>query len=89
MFLTFTFQARYTFQVPLCALFIKLREAASVSETDLPPYDWITQKSKDNTSFLNWNGVIDLQVKVLLYVRSFILEGNFKLLAEVLYKLLS
>ena len=69
-------RARYTLQITLCALFIKLSEAASVSETDLLPYDWLTQKSKDNTSFMYWKCVIDLQIKVLLYVRS-IREGNF------------
>ena len=61
---------------------------ASVSETDLSPYDWLTQKSKDNTVFLYWKCVIDLQIKVLLYVLS-IREGNFKLQVEVLYTLLS
>ena len=61
---------------------------ASVSETDLSPRDWLTQKSKDNTVFLYWKCVIDLQIKVLLYVLS-IREGNFKLQVEVLYTLLS
>ena len=61
--------AWYTFQITLCVLFVKFGEAASVSETNLPPYDWLTQKSKDNT-FLYWKCVIDLQIKVLLYVRS-------------------
>ena len=58
-------RARYTFQVTLCALFIKLREAAYVSETDLSQCDWLTQKPKDNTSFLYWKCVTDLQIKVL------------------------
>ena len=66
---------------------MKFREAASVSETDLPPYDWLTQKSKDNTLFLYWKCVIDLPVKVLLYVHS-ICESNFKLHVKVSYKLL-
>ena len=54
----------------------------------MSPYDWLTQKSKDNTLLLYWKCVIDLQIKVLLYVRS-IREGNFKLHVEVLHKLLS
>ena len=62
-------RARYTSQITLCALYIKLREAVSVSETDLPPYDWLTKKSKNNTVFLYWKCVIDLQLKVL-YVLS-------------------
>ena len=44
-------------------------------------------KLKNNTSFLYWKCVINLQIKVL-YVRS-IREGKFKLHVEVLYKLLS
>ena len=81
-------RARYKLQITLCALFIKLREVASVSETDLSPYNWLTQKSKNNSSFLYWKYVIDLEIKVLLYVLS-IRAGNFKLHVEVPYKLLS
>ena len=88
VYLTFTFQARDILQVTLWALFMKFREAASVSETDLPPYDWLTQKSKDNISFLYWKCVIDLPVKALSYVNS-IRESNFKLHVKVSYKLLS
>ena len=58
------------------------------NKIDLLPYDWLTQKSKDSTVFVYWKCVIDLQIKVLLYVYS-IREGNFKLHVEVLYKLLS
>ena len=43
------------------------------------------KKSKDNMSFLYWKCIIDLEIKVLLYVCS-ICEGNFKLHVEVLYK---
>ena len=71
-------RARYTLQITLCALCVRLREAASISEADLSPYDWLTQKSKDNTVFLYWKCVIDFQIKVLLYALSF-REGNFKL----------
>ena len=75
-------RARYILQSTLYTLFIKLREAASASKADLSSFDWLTQKSKDNASFLHWKGVINL---VLLYVR-FICEVNFKLNVEVLYK---
>ena len=82
-------RAKYTLQITLCALFIKFHEAASVSETDFSPYDWLTQKSKNNSLLLLfWKCVINLQMKVLLYVRS-IREGNFKLPVKVLCKLLS
>ena len=39
-------RARHTSQVTLCTLFIQLREAASVSETDLSPFP--TSLSKGN-----------------------------------------
>ena len=75
-------RARYTLQITLCSLFNQLREAMPNSLTDLSPYDWLSQKSKDSTSFLYWKCLIDLQVLILLYVRS-IREGNFKLHVEV------
>ena len=68
-------RARYILQSTLCTLFIKLHEATSVSKADLSLFDWLTQKSKDNTSFLHWKWVTNL---VLLYVR-FICEVSFKL----------
>ena len=80
-------RARYTLQITLCSTFNQLREAMPNNLTDLSPYDWLSQKSKDSTSFLYWNCVVDLQVPILLYVRS-IREGNFKLHVEVLLKLL-
>ena len=61
--------------------FYQTCKAASVSEANLSSYDWLTQKSGDNTSFLYWKCGIDLQIKVLLYVRS-ICEGNFKLMLK-------
>ena len=80
-------RARHTLEITLCALFIELREVASVSATDFSPYDWPTQKSNNDTSFLYWKCIIDLEIKIF-YVCS-ICEGNFKLHVEVLYKLLS
>ena len=80
-------RARYALQITFCSLFNQLHEAMPNSLTDLSPYNWLSQKSKDSTSFLYWKCVIDLQVLILLYVRS-IREGNFKLHVEVLFKLL-
>ena len=80
-------RARYTLQITLCSLFNQLRDAMPNNLTDLSPYDWLSQKSKDSTSFLYWKCVIDLQVLILLHVHS-IREGNFKLHVKVLFKLL-
>ena len=76
-------RARYSLEITLCAIFIKLCEATSVSEADLLSYDWLTEKPKDNTSFLCWECVTDLQIKVLMYIRS-ICEANLKLHVKVL-----
>ena len=78
-----TKRARHTLQITLCSLFNQLREAMSNNLTDLSPYYWPSQKSKDSTSSLYWKCTIDLQVMILLYVRS-IQEGNFKLHVKVL-----
>ena len=80
-------RAKYPLQITLCSLFNQLRAAMPNNLTDLSPYDWLSQKSKDSSSFLYWKCVIDLQVLILLYVRS-IREGNFKLHVKVLFKLL-
>ena len=62
-------RVRFTLQITLRVLVIKLREAASVSEADLSSYDWLTQKSNDNPSFSYWKCVIDLPiVKLVFYI---------------------
>ena len=81
-------RARYTLQIILCSLFQQLREAMSATNTDLTPYNWLTQKSKESTSCMYWKNVIDVQILILVYIRS-IREGNFKLHVEVLYRLLA
>ena len=80
-------RARYTLQITLCAMFKLLRDTFP-ENCDLSPYDWLTQKSTESTSFLYWKMFIDLEVLIHIYVRS-IREGNFKLHVEVLYLLLS
>ena len=44
-------RARCTLQITLCSLFNQLREAMSNNLTDLSPYDCLSQKSNDSTSF--------------------------------------
>ena len=81
-------RARYTLQITLCSLFCLLRNAMSNDPTNVSLYDWLTFKLKESTSFLYWKYVIDLEILILVYVRS-IREGNFRLHVEVLYKLLT
>ena len=81
-------RARYTLQITLCSLFKLLRDAMPDDIRELSPYDWLSQRSKESTSFLYWKLVIELEMLILMYVRS-LREGNFKLHLEVLYLLLS
>ena len=81
-------RARYTLQITWCSLFKLLRDAMPADAAELSPYDWLSQKSMESTSFLYWKLVIDLEMLILKYVRS-IREGNFKLHVEMLYLLLS
>ena len=53
-------RATYTLQITLCSLFNQLHEAMANNLTDFSQYDWLSQKSKDRTSFLYWKCVIDL-----------------------------
>ena len=80
-------RARYTLQITLCSMF-KLLSDAIPENCELSPYDWLTKKSTESTSFLYWKLVIDLEILILMYVRS-IREGNFKLHVEILYLMLS
>ena len=81
-------RARYTLQITLCSLFKLLDEARSDTPTDMSPYNWLEQKSNVSTSCLHWKLVIDLELLILMYIRS-IREGDFKLHIGVLYLLLS
>ena len=81
-------RARYTLHITLCSLFKVLDEAMPDTPTDMSPYNWLEQKSNASSSCLYWKLVIDLELLILMYIRS-IREGDFKLHIEVLYLLLS
>ena len=81
-------RARYTLHITLCSLFKLLDEAMPDTPTDMSPYNWLEQKSNASSSCLYWKLVIDLELIILMYIRS-IREGDFKLHIEVLYLLLS
>ena len=63
-------RARYTLQITLCSLFKLLRDAMPDDIRDLSPYDWLSKRSKESTSFLYWKLVIYLEVLILIYVCS-------------------
>ena len=80
-------RARYTVQITLCALFAKYEEAPGESVTNMSAYDWLCSKSTENVVSYYWKMVMELEMHILIYVRS-IREGNFKIYVEVLRKLL-
>ena len=64
-----------------------LEDAAAESMTELSAYDWLCQKCAESEVYMYWKMVIELEMHILIYVRS-IREGNFKLHVETLRKLL-
>lgn len=80
-------RARYALQLSLCSLFTNLEEAAGESMTDMSAYDWLCEKSVENEVYRFWKMVMELEMYILIYIRS-IREGNYKLYVETLRKLL-
>ena len=80
-------RARYALQLSLCALFTMLEDAAGENLTSMSAYEWLCQKSTESEVFLYWKMVMELEISILVYVRS-IREGNFQLHIETLRKLL-
>ena len=80
-------RARYCIQVTVSALYRKLKDACDIDGTTLPPYEWLSLKSKKSKSLFFWNMVLDFQLNILIFVRS-MREGDFKLYVEILRKLI-
>ena len=62
-------------------------EDAGENLSEILAYEWLCKKSEDNEVNLYWKMVMELQIGILIYVRS-IREGNFRLHLETLRKLL-
>ena len=80
-------RARYAVQLSLCSLFKMLEEAAADDMSDSSAYDWLCKKCEESDMYLYWKMVIELEIHILIYIRS-IREGNFKLHVQTLRKLL-
>ena len=70
-------RARYALQVSACAIFKKLQEAHANSGSDLLIWKWLDEKH-ENMMCLYWKNILELQLSVLVYVRS-LREANFQL----------
>lgn len=70
-------RARYAVQVAACAIYEKLREAHVDSKSELDIWKWLEEKC-ENVMCLYWRTILELQINILIYVRS-LRESNFML----------
>ena len=80
-------RARYCVQVTLCSLYRKLVDAVKADGSTLDPWKWLEEKSLSSSMAHYWSLVINLQIEILVFVRS-IREGNFHLYVQSLRNLL-
>eukprot|EP00112_Aurelia_sp_Birch-Aquarium-sp1_P011752 Seg2473.2 transcript_id=Seg2473.2/GoldUCD/mRNA.D3Y31 product="hypothetical protein" protein_id=Seg2473.2/GoldUCD/D3Y31 len=76
-------RSRYAHQVSCAALYLLLEEAFKRSESDLPFDTWLLQKSKESVQFKYWVTVMNLELILLLLVKS-IRESNFPMFVNAL-----
>ena len=79
--------ARYALQVSACAIYNQLSSAHLSSESSLSIFDWLIEKSKKSVMALYWRQILELQIYILIYIRS-IRESNFELHTAVLHALM-
>ena len=80
-------RGRYCIQVVLCALYQKLCDAVKKDESPLHPLQWLEEKSKTSGMCYFWRMVINLQIEILIFVRS-LCEGNFPVYVQTMRNLL-
>ena len=71
-------RAHYDIQVKVCDLFLKSQEALVKDGSNLHPYSWLVKKSVTNRMCFIWKVILDLEIQILIFVRSH-REGNFQL----------
>ena len=64
-----------------------LEDAVGEALSNMSAYEWLCQKSTESEVYLYWKMVIELEIGILIYIRS-IRVGNFQLYIESLRKLL-
>ena len=74
-------RARYCVQVTLCSLYRKLVHAVKSDGSTLDPWKWLEEKSLSSSMAHYWSLVINLQIEILVFVRS-VREGNFHLYVQ-------
>ena len=69
-------RGRYCVQLTLCSLYRKLVDAVKADGSTLHPRKWLEEKSLSSSMAHYWSLVINLQIEILVFVRS-VREGNF------------
>ena len=60
----------------LCSLYQKLEDGVKADSSTLDPWRWLEEKSLSSSMAHYWSLVINLQIEILVFVRS-VREGNF------------
>ena len=76
-------RARYCLQVAACAIYRKLKDAHSQSNSELSVLKWLDMRSTESEMCFYWKLILDFQVLALVLIRS-IREGNFQVYVESL-----
>ncbi len=76
-------RSRYAHQVSCAAIYLLLQEAFQQNESNLSFEAWLEQKSKESVQFKYWVTVMNLELILLLLVRS-IRESNFPMFVSAL-----
>ena len=74
-------KARYALQVVVFCLFKKLNSAHNKSGSSLSLHEWA--KKQSSAMFSYWYGILEFQINILMFVRSF-RESNLTLLITIL-----
>ena len=77
-------RTRYCLQVSASAIYKKLKKAHENNQSDLPPFEWLDEASKNSEMCYYWRLILKFQIHYLIFVRA-IREGNFKLYVEILF----
>ena len=81
-----TQKAMYSVQVSVVSIYICLKEAHEASNSLLPLYSWIEERSLSGRMLKYWMLIMKFQIDCLVFITS-MGEGNFKLFDKILISL--
>ena len=80
-------RARYCMQVSVCAMYLKLRDAAESDELGKGPFQWLQDRSRTSDMCFYWFMVMRMQLDILVFIRS-MREGNFNVYVASIRRLI-